>query len=254
VQDNVWPGLISIGDPGYVNGIAVLQPSINRVPSTMEAVGLGIGIAGLAGLFSSCLEAIDRIKDYRSFVSDSDALSAQFGAERLRLAQWGRTVGLRDGQLLADHHHCLDDSEIVSQAEQHLTLINNILGLDERRYAVGGVVHEFSNNAARGTVRETTHVRMMGTKLRKLTWALGGKGDRSIQCALLKELVQQLHNLVPPDPGISRAATSNGDPLALRGRDVQGTAHGTGTKWDSWLAECHQMLAKMQGKHVQSMI
>jgi hypothetical protein len=163
-------------------------------------------------------------------------------------------VGLRDGQLLANHHHCLDDSEIVSQAERHLTLINNILGSDERRYAAGGGIHALSNNAARGTVRETTHARMVGSKLRKLTWALGGKGDRSIQCALLKELVQQLHNLIPPEKGSFGAATSNEDTLVPRGLDLRDAVHGPGTKWDSWLAECHQMLSKMQGKDVTFII
>lgn len=37
------------------------------------------------------------------------------------------------------------------------------------------------------------------SKICKLTWALGGKGDRIVQVKLLGNLVQQLHYLVPPE-------------------------------------------------------
>ncbi|RYP08950.1 hypothetical protein DL764_001561 [Monosporascus ibericus] len=59
----------------------------------MEPVGLAVGILGLAGLFSSCLEAIEKVHSYRAFGSDSHTLDAQFKAEKLRFGQWGRAVG-----------------------------------------------------------------------------------------------------------------------------------------------------------------
>ncbi|KAH7151968.1 ankyrin-1 [Dactylonectria estremocensis] len=55
----------------------------------MEPVGLAVGIAGLAGLFSSCLEAVEKVQSYRSFGADSQVLDTQFKAEKLRFEQWG---------------------------------------------------------------------------------------------------------------------------------------------------------------------
>lgn len=70
----------------------------------MEPVGIAVGIMGLAGLYSSCLDAVARAKDYKTFETDSQTLNAQFEADRLRFQRWGRDVGLERGQLSAGHH------------------------------------------------------------------------------------------------------------------------------------------------------
>ncbi|KAH7128917.1 ankyrin-1, partial [Dactylonectria macrodidyma] len=56
----------------------------------MEPIGLAVGIAGLAGLFSSCLEAVDMIHTYLSFGADSQVLDTRFRAAKVRLEKWGR--------------------------------------------------------------------------------------------------------------------------------------------------------------------
>ncbi|KAK4077226.1 hypothetical protein Purlil1_12440 [Purpureocillium lilacinum] len=53
----------------------------------MEAAGLVIGVAGLAGLFNSCLEAVDKVQSYQTFGADSHVLDT-----RLRLAASGSGV------------------------------------------------------------------------------------------------------------------------------------------------------------------
>ena len=40
----------------------------------MEIVGLGLGIAGLAGIFTSCLDVVERVDSYRDFGVDSRAI------------------------------------------------------------------------------------------------------------------------------------------------------------------------------------
>ncbi|RYP59586.1 hypothetical protein DL769_008467 [Monosporascus sp. CRB-8-3] len=92
----------------------------------MEPVGLTVGILGLAGLFSSCLEAVEKVHSYRAFGSDSHTLDAQFKAEKLRFEQWGRAVGFDQGKLSADHHHALDDPDTSSAARDLLLIIQNI--------------------------------------------------------------------------------------------------------------------------------
>ncbi|KAH8669300.1 ankyrin-1, partial [Ilyonectria robusta] len=56
----------------------------------MDAVGLTVGVVGLAGLFSSCLEAVDKVQTYRSFGPDSHVLDTKFKATEVRLEEWGR--------------------------------------------------------------------------------------------------------------------------------------------------------------------
>ncbi|KAH8879064.1 hypothetical protein GQ53DRAFT_856395 [Thozetella sp. PMI_491] len=60
----------------------------------MEPVGLAVGVVGLLGLFSTCLEAVERVDAYREFGRDSHHLATRFEAERLRFQQWGRAVGI----------------------------------------------------------------------------------------------------------------------------------------------------------------
>lgn len=100
----------------------------SRRPYAMEPASFAVGIVGLAGLFNSCLEALNRAKDDRSFETDSQRLNAQFEADRLRFERWGHDVGLESGRLSADHHELLDDEEIVSAVTGLLTSINKVCG------------------------------------------------------------------------------------------------------------------------------
>ncbi|KAH7129676.1 hypothetical protein B0J13DRAFT_563207 [Dactylonectria estremocensis] len=62
----------------------------------MEPVGLAIGAAGLAGLFSSCLEAVDKVQSYKSFKTDSHVFDAQFRAKKLRFESADTVQDQRD--------------------------------------------------------------------------------------------------------------------------------------------------------------
>ncbi|RYP93534.1 hypothetical protein DL770_000418 [Monosporascus sp. CRB-9-2] len=83
----------------------------------MEPVGLVVGIAGLGGLFNTCLEAVERVQSYKDLRDDSQALDAQFNAEKLRFEKWGPAVGLDPEKSLADHHHALDDPDTFSAVQ-----------------------------------------------------------------------------------------------------------------------------------------
>lgn len=67
----------------------------------MEAAGFAIGLVGLAGLFSSCIEAVARAHSYKSFSRDSQALNLQFSAAKLRLETWGPAVGFAGAGAIA---------------------------------------------------------------------------------------------------------------------------------------------------------
>ena len=86
----------------------------------MEPVSLGIG---LVGLIDPLIQLTGILKAYRSFTTDSDALNAQFEAERLRFERWKRSVG-PDTNLFVDQH-------TRSVVENLLSVIDNILETKE---------------------------------------------------------------------------------------------------------------------------
>ncbi|KAK7403824.1 hypothetical protein QQX98_010395 [Neonectria punicea] len=80
----------------------------------MEPINFAVGVIGLAGLFSSCLDAVDKVQTYRSFGSDSHVLDTRFTAAKVRLETWGRRVGFIEKALSEDHHPALDDRDIAA--------------------------------------------------------------------------------------------------------------------------------------------
>lgn len=148
----------------------------------MEVAGLGIGIAGLVGLFSSCLEAIDKVKDYKSSTFDPDALNVQFDAERLRLQHWGCNVGLEleNGRLSTSHHERLNDNKLRSMVEDLLRIIHDILKSDERFDQSGNGKAGLSSNVAssRANQPRRTRERVARSRTSRVIWARGGGQGR----------------------------------------------------------------------------
>jgi hypothetical protein len=68
----------------------------------MEAVGLAVGIAGLAGLFTTCLECFNIVQQGRYFGHDYWILEAKYANQRLRFLTWGRACGLADANGCTD--------------------------------------------------------------------------------------------------------------------------------------------------------
>ncbi|KAF6527447.1 hypothetical protein HZS61_010491 [Fusarium oxysporum f. sp. conglutinans] len=95
----------------------------------METAGLVIGVAGLAGLFTSCVEALDKIQSYRTFGTDSHVLNTRFKAARARFERWGPGVGIEQGRLKHPHHPALDDKAVSDAVAELLHIIpKNRLG------------------------------------------------------------------------------------------------------------------------------
>lgn len=151
----------------------------------MEAAGLGIGIIGLAGLFTSCLDAVDKISSYRSSRTDAQDLDAQLEADKLRFAQWGREVGFDKGNLADSHHPKLDDEDTLRAVRRLLLVIQKICEPGAR--GSGNLARIGSGLAENGESR-----------WRRAAWAVRGKEVRSKQVELLGKVIQQLHDLVSP--------------------------------------------------------
>lgn len=156
----------------------------------MEIAGLGIGIVSLAGLFSTCLDVIDRIDSYRDYATDSSAILAKLDADKLLFQQWGVAVGMDNGVLKDQHHRNLDDPVTLAAVQKILLSIRGIAdesdegpndkSADSRRSGV---------NRFRGGISRRT----------KVEWSLRGKAKFLTLSQCLGDLVQRLRALVPPD-------------------------------------------------------
>ncbi|KAF5617640.1 ankyrin repeat domain protein [Fusarium sp. NRRL 25303] len=164
----------------------------------METAGLVIGVAGLAGLFTSCVEALDKIQSYRTFGTDSHVLNTRFKAARARFERWGPGVGIEQGRLKYAHHPALDDKAVSDAVAELLHIIVEAIcdagNVPPRRARGTGFDNKDSVERGRPTARNTMHE----SKTKKMSWALWGKGKRAEQVEIFEKLVQQLHNLVPP--------------------------------------------------------
>ncbi|KAK4232857.1 hypothetical protein C8A03DRAFT_39490, partial [Achaetomium macrosporum] len=218
----------------------------------MEPASLSIG---LVGVIQPLIHLSGIVKAYRSFAPDSDALNAQFEAERLRFERWICGVGPDKGQLLADH-------QARSVVEDLLSVIDNILETKENIYQIWGAKSGPLNKATSGTVNQR-HTREgdTGSKRRKLVWALGRKQHFTDLVTRFGKVVQQLHDLVPPDQAAStRSTTGNGSHEPLQGADPQSNVPGTTTEFErglqaefcQTLVELRQALAEAQGEYTDT--
>ncbi|KAH6959661.1 hypothetical protein BKA56DRAFT_449510, partial [Ilyonectria sp. MPI-CAGE-AT-0026] len=204
----------------------------------MEAVGLTVGVVGLASLFSSCLEAVDKVQTYLSFRTDSHVLDTRFKAAKVRFEKWGRRVGFEETTRSEDHHPALDDRDISAAVQDIFQIITTLCDASDASAHHTSRAMAPSDDISLGSLRPRPH----GTRRRKLAWALWGKTERTDQVELFEKLVQQLHNLVPVD-----AVQGTRLVHELDARRTGNLASGLGTSSDhAWPAELQRILARIE--------
>lgn len=164
----------------------------------MEPVGLAVGVVGLAGLFSVCLDAVQRFDSWKKFDDELAVLGVRVEAERLRLDRWGQAVGFKQNttsDIESHHHFLLNDERTFAVVKQLLTVLQEVFSRK------GGAL--FSTTT--GTVDSDGHVALQDhfgisstSKRARLKWALKDKATCIVQIEQLEVLVQKLHDLVPP--------------------------------------------------------
>jgi hypothetical protein len=156
----------------------------------MEVAGLAVGVAGLAGLFTSCLEAVNIAQSYQTFRIDSHVLNTRFKVTKTLFEQWGLRVGIEQGRLLPHHHSGLDDKNTSARVMELLHIIIKIL-CDESN----APLHR--TGVAGGRDSDQTYAGMPGSRRQKLFWAIRRKGVRMEEVEIFEKLVDQLNKLVP---------------------------------------------------------
>lgn len=169
----------------------------------MEPVGLAVGIVGLAGLFSVCLETINRIDSYKHFGVESRSIIVQFEADKLLFKKWSSDVGLDKSNRKEDFQNELDNPEINLIARKILLSIQEIFT------DADGTLSRLQSTEQAGpflfppgikfpdTNKSNTIYRSV-SKRDMIGWSFRSKTRLVFQVQQFGALVQRLYSLVPP--------------------------------------------------------
>lgn len=187
----------------------------------MEAVGLGVGVVGLAGLFSACIDCFELVQRGRYHGKDFLLLETKFTNQRLRLKTWGRACGFTNAGA-DDGDDTFGDAEVRASIETTLahllTLFRDGRGLtmkyglkrDQSSQGlltigsgrIGAMVSDRLSGSKLGQrlqeLGETVYKTQKEAKLTsKARWAVEDK-------AKFAELVQHLKDLIDDLEGLTR--------------------------------------------------
>ncbi|KAJ9132099.1 hypothetical protein NKR23_g11419 [Pleurostoma richardsiae] len=159
----------------------------------MEPVGLAVGIVGLVGLFSTCLEVIDKVQSYKTFANDSHVLDSQFNAGKLRFEQWGRAVGLAPGTPSANHHDALDEPDVRAVVGDILSIVRSICTTDG---SSGGAIAHSNIRAGRYDMPSAGQGPLDGEHIRNMvTWRADIRQSLSqFEAQMNAETIRELSN------------------------------------------------------------
>lgn len=156
----------------------------------MDPASLAVGIVGIAGLFTSILEVVDRVHTYRSFSADFEALNVRLRADRVRLEQWGQHVGLNTTETSAKHP-ALSNPNIFPVVESLLRILARITQADDTKR------NELADEMLGAGYARPAYNAPSESKRTRMRWAIRGKSEWREQVKLFGAVVQKLHDIVP---------------------------------------------------------
>ncbi len=181
----------------------------------MEPVGLAIGVVGLAGLFSVCLDAVQRFDAWKKFGDELATLGVRVEVQRLRLDKWGQAVGLKQNSTsdIEGHHHpALDDARTSRTVKTLLATIQEV----SAKKGSALFTDDTGSAGSGGDLAAQDHFGISSTSKRaRLKWAFKDKSTVRAAVEELSVLIQDLHDLVPP---LGDAEAQRGLRLWLLGR------------------------------------
>ena len=181
----------------------------------MEPVGLVIGVAGLATVFSTCLECFEYVQLGRNFGKDYGKCLLRLDATKLRLSRWGASVGLGPQttqhkdilvqrreyflaqDLLEQIKDCFENVERLSTRYRQHALIQDSDSTALAAYdaeADLGEEYRHLHNTMRGLARNRQRY---ASVLRKTKWALYEKRKFDSMIDDLSVFVKELVELFP---------------------------------------------------------
>ncbi|CAJ0552624.1 Ff.00g007020.m01.CDS01 [Fusarium sp. VM40] len=153
----------------------------------MEPAGFAVGLSGLVGVFTSCLEIVQRYDTYKTASRDKGSLDVQLQGAIYRLKHWGISVGIKDGKLSDIHHPALDNTETITLVNALLRNIKEFLDSPNDLDGPNGI----QNMPSSGPEKLP--------RLERVAWALSGRFRQTNHVQALEPLVSLLYEVVPPE-------------------------------------------------------
>lgn len=177
----------------------------------MEVTGLALGVVGLAGIFGTCLECFELFKNAKSLRQDFEDLLLILDCQKERLMTWGELVGiLHSGDKNADPQNLVGRCllriiSLLSDAEQlekrygmqpssapivaHKSVTGVDSGIGSERFKRLQQSFQKLTLSNKGTDKLGVHL--------KTKWAILDKARFESLVSLVRDLVNELHHLVP---------------------------------------------------------
>ncbi|KAL9615269.1 MAG: hypothetical protein Q9167_000240 [Letrouitia subvulpina] len=189
----------------------------------MEPVGLGIGIAGLAGTLSACIDCFEYIQLGRQFGQDYGKCLLKLDTVKLRISRWGAAMGLGSEpklkpqlsvsseeirlaqSLLEQILESFKDAERISERFKKHTSIQDA---NSNELLVYNLASDMGSDYQRLhlTVRELAYKRQKGTSIgKKAAWVLYEKRRFEGMIEEVNGFTSQLVDLFPAAQDDQRA-------------------------------------------------
>lgn len=171
----------------------------------MEAVGLAVGVAGL---FSACIDLVERIDAYKDFGIESRSMMSRFEADKIRFKRWGSNVGFHDGKYEGTHDPQLHNSELEVVIKHILnSTLETLEAADATRSKLRNNFREDGDSpqAISGELAKTmTKSPTSKSKRGGFDWAFKRRYKFANQIDSFNKLVEALYNVIPPTNRESR--------------------------------------------------
>lgn len=204
----------------------------------MEPVGLGFGIAGLAGAFTACIDCFEYIQLGRQFGQDFGKCLLRLDTAKLRMSRWGEAMGLGPGKhltpqisvsdeemrlaqsLLGQILESFEDAERISERFKKHTSMQNP---NSHELLVCDATSDMNSDYQRLhlSMRELAYKRQKGTSIRKKTvWALYERKRFGVMIEDVTGFISHLVDLFPATQGHQRALCTNEVSIIDKSQDL----------------------------------
>lgn len=181
----------------------------------MDPVSITVALAGIPGIFTSCVDCFQYIQLGRRFGQDFGYCLAKLQAAELRLTRWGEPIGLLEGKV--EIKGSWKEAEIVNayewlgqilQAFEEARAISEKYAVDRKKRAKPADLEVLTEETELSdkkplkkllsSIRSITKERQKKLSLtRKITWALYGKDNFDVLIEDVTELITDLVELFP---------------------------------------------------------
>lgn len=147
-----------------------------------EAAGLVLGAAGLAGLFSTCLDLMDKVVAARDTREDYQASFANYQACKILFEEWGKSAGFQEGEP-RDPETRKAVYHILASIEQLFTNASRL----ENRYGISVPTREEAADKPKSSI----------SLMKRARWAVRDKQKFEDLTAMVATFTERLRQLVP---------------------------------------------------------